>query len=124
MHALTEEDTRRAMQLRYDDTFSTVDDERSVAGHIRNGSKENILDKRTKILMVRISTVKLHLCFQRHTVGQSTLQTFVDGVTWRINKVVKKLKNEIVSRIGDGEVLCKHLEQSIILAFLRWCVQL
>ena len=74
--------------------------------------------------MIGICTIKFHLRLQGHTIGQSALQTFFNGISRRIDKVIQELENEIITRIGDREVLGEHLIQTVILAFLRWGFQL
>ena len=109
MYTLSEEYTGRAMQLRYHNTFSTINNKGTVSCHVRNGSEENILNKCTEILMIRVRTIQFHLCFQRYTISQPTFQTFINGITRRINIVIQELKNEIIARIGNRKVLCKDL---------------
>ena len=74
--------------------------------------------------MIRICTEQLHFCLQRHTVCQSALQTLLNGVTWRINEVIQELECEVITRVCYREVFIEHLIQTILLAFLRWRVQL
>jgi len=57
MNALTEEHTRRAMELSNDNTLGTVDHECAVICHVRNSTQEDILDERTKVLVIRIGTI-------------------------------------------------------------------
>ncbi|MPM20654.1 hypothetical protein SDC9_67090 [bioreactor metagenome] len=68
MTAGTEEYAGAAVQLRHNYAFSSVDDKGSFVGHIRNHSKINILSNGFEIFMLRIRTVELQFCFQRHTV--------------------------------------------------------
>ena len=112
------------MKLRHYDAFGTVDDKRAVRCHIWNRAKENVLNHGSEIFMIRVCTIKLQLGFQGYAICKSALETFVYAVTWRVDIVIQELKNEIVSCVGDREVFCKHLIQTVILAFLRWCVQL
>ena len=74
--------------------------------------------------MIRISTIQFQLSLQRHTICQTALQTLVDGVAGRVDIVIQELKNEVITRVGDREVLGEHLIQTVILAFLRRSVQL
>ena len=74
--------------------------------------------------MIRISTIQFQLSLQGYTIGQTTLQTFVNGVTGRVDIVIQELKDEIITCVGDREVLCEHLIQTVILAFLRRSIQL
>ena len=112
------------MQLRNNNTLCTIDNKSTIIRHVWNGTQEHVLDKGTKIFMIGICTIKFHLRLQGHTIGQSTLQTFFNGISRRIDKVIQELENEIITRIGDREVLGEHLIQTVILAFLRWGFQL
>ena len=112
------------MQLRYNNTFSTVDYKGAISCHIRYRAKENILNFRFKIFMVGVSTVEFEFSLQRYAISESTLQTLINGVAWRVDIVIQELKNEIITCVGDGEVLGEHLIQAVILAFLRRSIQL
>ena len=74
--------------------------------------------------MVGIGTVEFQLSLQGYAISQATLQTLVNGVTGRVDIVIQELKDEIVTCIGDREVLGEHLIQAVVLAFLRRSVQL
>ena len=76
MNTLTKENTWRTVQLRNNHTLSTIDDKCTITCHIRYCAKEHILNKCSKILMVWVGTVKLHLSLQRYTICQATLQAF------------------------------------------------
>ena len=112
------------MQLGNYHALSTVDNECTVACHVRNSTEEHVLDDGSEILVVGIGTKQLHLSLQRHTICKATLQTLVYGVTRRINIVIQELKNEVIASIGDREVLSEHLIQTVILAFFRRSFQL
>ena len=124
MHTLSEEHAGRTVKLRHDNSLGTVDDERTVARHIRNRAQENITRHRTKILVVGVSAVQFHLGLQGYAVSQAALQALVDRVTGRVDEVIQELKNEVITRVGDREVLGEHLIQTVILAFLRRSIQL
>ena len=74
--------------------------------------------------MVGICTIQLHLGLKGYAVCQSALKTLIYGITRRIDIVIQELKNEIISRIGDREILREYLIQTVILAFFRRSVQL
>ena len=112
------------MQLRYNHTLGSIDNKGTIGCHIRNRTQEHVLDRHGKIRMIRIRTIQFQLSLQRYTIGQTALQTFVNRVAGRVNIVIQELKNEIITRVGDREVLCEHLIQTVILAFLRRSVQL
>ncbi len=78
MSTLTEEHARRTVQLRYNHTLSTIYHKGAFLGHVRNRAQIHVLDLSVEILMIGVSTVKFELCFQRHAIGQTALQTFVD----------------------------------------------
>ena len=124
MHAVTEKYARRAVQLRYDNAFSAVDHECTLLRHVRNGAEVHILDRGIEIHVVRVGARQLQLRLQGHAVGQTPFQTFVDGVTRRINVIVEEFQHKIVARVRDGEILCEYLIQSLILALFRRSVQL
>ena len=105
MLALSEEHAGRAMQLRDHDTLSTIDDKGAVAGHIRYSAQEDIRDYGMEILMFRVGAIEFHLRLERHTVCEAALQALLDGISGRIDEIIKKLEHEIVPRVGDGEIL-------------------
>ena len=74
--------------------------------------------------MVRICAIQLHLGLQRYAIGQTAFKTLINRVARRVDIVVQELKNEIIARISDREVLGEHLIQTVVLTFFRWCVQL
>ena len=124
MNVLSEEHARRTVQLRYYNTLGSIDNESTIGGHIRNRAQEHILNHCAEVLMIRISTIQFQLSLQRYAIGQTTLKTLVNRVTRRVDIVIQELKNEVITRIGDREVLSEHLIQAVILAFLRRSVQL
>ena len=124
MDALTEEHTGRTVQLRNHDTLGTIDDERSVGRHVRNGAEEYVLNHCTKVLVVGISAIQFQLSLQGYAIGKSALQALVDSVAGRVDIVIQELKDEVITCIGDREVLSEHLIQTVVLAFLRRSVQL
>ena len=104
MHALSEEHARRTVQLGYNHTLSTIDNKRTIGRHIGDRAQEHVLDHRSEILMIRIRAIQFQLSLQRHTIGQTALQTLVDGVAGRVDIVIQELKNEVITRVGDREV--------------------
>ena len=112
------------MQLRYDNTLRSIDDERTVVRHVRYRAKKHVLNKCAKVLMVRVGTIQLHLRLEGYAVSQPALQALVNSITRRVDVVIQELKNEIVSRVGDREILGEYLIQTVILAFFGRCVQL
>ena len=114
MHALSEEHARRTVQLGYDDTLRTVDDERTAFGHIGNRTEVHILNDDTEIFVLVVRAVKLEFGFQGNAVRQPALQTLLDRVARRVDIVVDELQNEIVPGIRNGEILLKHLIQPLV----------
>ena len=124
MGALAEEHARRTVELRHYDTLGTVDNERAFLGHVRNLTEIDILENRGEILVVGVRTVKFQLRLQRHRIGKAVLQTLLDGVTRRIDVIVKELQNEVVAGIGYREVLGEHLIETLVVTFFRGSVKL
>ncbi len=91
MYTLTEEHTWGTVQLRNDNTFSTIDYESSLRSHIRDRTQINILDNCIEIFVVRVCTIKLQLSFQWYTVGQTAFNTIFDRILRRVDVVVQKL---------------------------------
>ena len=124
MSALSEEDARRTVELRDDDTHGSVDNKGSLLGHVGNLTEINILNNRGKVLVVRVGTIELKLCFEGHAVSQAMLKTLVDSVARRIDIIVEKFQHEIVARVGNGEVLGKYLIKPFVVALLGGSVEL
>ena len=114
VHALAEEHTRRTMQLGYDDTLRTIDDERTAFCHIGNRTEVHVLNDDTEILVLVVRAVKLELRLQRDTVRKAALEALLDRITRRVDIVVDELQNEIVPGIRNGEILLKHLVQPLV----------
>ena len=112
------------MKLANNHTFRAIDDEGTLIRHIGYGTKINILYHSGKILMVRIRAIEFQFCLERHTVCQSPFQAFCYAVLGRIDVVVQKLEDEIVARVCNREILGKHLIKTLVLAVLRWSVEL
>ena len=119
VHGCSEEDTRRTVKLRYDDTLGTVDDEGAFWGHIGDHTQIDRLLYSLELLVLRVIARKLQLSFQGDTIGQTTLDALLDGVARRVDVVVQKLKCEIVAGIRNGEVFLENLEKTLIQAVVR-----
>ncbi len=124
MHALAEENARRTMQLCHYYTFCSIDDKSTICRHVRNCSKEHVLNDRTEVLMVLIRAIKLHLSLQWDTISQAPLKALINRVTRRIYIIIEELKHKIIARVCNWEVLCEHLIQTVILTFLGRRVKL
>ncbi len=118
VHALAEENARRTMQLGYDDTLRTVDDERTAFGHVGNRPEVDVLHHDAEILMLVVRAIEFQLGFQRNTIRKSALEALLDRITRRVDVVVDELQNEVVPGVRDGEVLLKHLVEAFVLAVL------
>jgi hypothetical protein len=42
----------------------------------------------------------------------------------RVNVIVQELKDEVVARVGDGEILRKHFIEAFVFAILRGSIEL
>ena len=105
-------------------TLGTIDDESAVVCHVGYEAQEHVLHLSFKILVIRIGTVELELGLQWNTVSESFDEAFFYSISWRIDIVVKKFQYKVVAGVRDGEILAEHFVQSVVLALLRWCVQL
>ena len=124
MYTLTKKHTRRTVQLGNNHTFCPINNKRSFIRHIRNRSQEHILDNRIKVLMIRISTIQFQLGLQRYTISEPSLYTLIYAIARRINIIVQKFKDKVVSCIGNREVFSKYFIQSLVFTFLGRSVQL
>src|SRR5690606_37565367 len=78
---MLEEDARRTVQLRYDHTLRTVDDERAGVGHERNFAHVHFLlfdFLDGGLADFAIHQDQAHLGTQRRSIGQATQLTFFD----------------------------------------------
>ena len=107
------------MQLRNDDTLRTVDYERTSRGHIRDIAQVHILHLGVEILVLRVAARKAEFCLQRNFKSLSSLQTFLDGILWRIDEVVNELKLIVVARILNREDFLENLVKTLVLPVLR-----
>ena len=58
MDAGAKEYAGRTVQLRNDYALCTIDNKRTILGHIRDRTEENILDDGAEVLVVRVGTIK------------------------------------------------------------------
>lgn len=124
MLALRKEHARGAVQLGNNHPFCPIDDERSALGHIGDIAQEHFLLYGAEVFVVLIVAGKAQLGFEWDIVSQPPLYGFIHIVFGGVNRVINKLKYEVVSGIRDGEVLGKYLEKSLLLALFWWGVQL
>jgi hypothetical protein len=112
------------VQLRNDNALGSINNERAVVSHIRDGTQEYILDYRIKVLMLRVGAEEFEFCLQGHSIGQSSLQALFDAIARRIDVIIQEFQLEIVASVRNREILGEHLIQTIVLSLLRWRVQL
>ena len=110
------------MQLRNNDTLSSVDDKRTLVGHVRNGAEVHVLDRGSEILMVGVGAIELEFGLQRHTICETTIEALVDSVARWVDVVVKEFQHKVVSGVRDWEILRKHLIESLVFSLLSWCI--
>jgi hypothetical protein len=122
--ALTEEYAGRTVELRNDNAFSAVYNERTFVGHIRNRTEIDVLYFSRKILVIGIGTVKFEFGFEGDTIGKAAFQALRDRVSRRIDIVVEELEDEVVTSIGDREILGKNLIEAFVISFFRRSVEL
>ena len=102
------------MQLRHDNALGTVDNKGALGGHVRNHAKIDMLLYRLEVLVVRIFATQFHFGLQRNAVSKATLDTLLDGITGRINVIIKEFELEIISCVSDGEILFENFKQPLV----------
>ena len=112
MDALSEEDAWRAVQLRNDYAFGTVDDETTLLGHVRNHTEVNILHDSVEILVVWVVAREFECSLQGDLVRKSLLETLLNGVSGWVDAIVEEFESEIVPRVAYGEILIEDPEES------------
>ena len=88
MYRLTKEHARRTVQLRNNYTLGTVYDKRASWRHVRDISKEHILNDGLEIYVLLVITAQTEFGFQGNGVSKSALHTLVNGVAGRINEII------------------------------------
>ena len=124
VNTITEENAGRTVELRDNDTFGTIDDERTLVGHIRDRTEINILNSCVEILVIGVCAREFKFSLQRHKIGKTSLQAFINRISWGVNIIVKELEFEAVAGVFDGEIFCKHLIQALVLALFGRRVKL
>ena len=109
-----EEDTGGTVQLRDHDALSAIDDEGALRSHVGNHAQVHMLLEGLEIFVLRVFATQFHLGFQRHAVSQAALDALLDGIAGRIDVIIQEFEFEIVSRIGDGEILLEDFEQTFV----------
>ena len=110
VRARAKEHPGRTVELRDDDALSPIDDKRTRLRHVRDVAQEDILHYSAEVLVVGVGTRQLQLRLEGDAIGQTSAQAFLDSVLRRIDIVIEKFENEVITRISDREVL---IEDSI-----------
>ena len=74
--------------------------------------------------MFGVCAIEFQLGLQGHAVAQTSVQTFLNRITRRIDKVVDELKHEIVSCVGYWKYLLEYFEQPFVTPVLSSRVEL
>jgi hypothetical protein len=74
--------------------------------------------------MLRVIAGKAEFGLQRHAVGYSSFQAFIDGIFGGLDEIIQELKSVIVSCVFDREYLLKYLEQTFVASVIGSGVQL
>ena len=119
VHRCAEEYTRRAVQLTNDNALSTIDDKGAFRRHVRNSTQINIGNDGVEILMIGILATKTQFRFQRHTVGQTALDTLFDSVTRTINRIIQECQRKTVASILNREVFREYPKESLSTTLFR-----
>ncbi len=120
MDALPKENARRTVQLRHHHALGAVDHKRALGSHVGDGTQIHILYLGGKVLVIGVGAVELELGLEWHTVGEATVEAFIDSVARRVDEIVKKFKDKVIPRVRDGEILGKNFIESLVFSFLSW----
>src|SRR5258705_12853762 len=112
------------MQLGNNNPFSAIDNKRTSWRHVRNVTQEHILNDSLEVYMFLIITAKTKLCFERNSISQTSFHTLFDGITGRVDKIIKEFQHENVAGIRDRKIFFEHPEQTFNISFIRGCFQL
>src|SRR4030095_5701732 len=112
------------MQLGNNNPFSAIDNESTSRRHVRNVTQEHILNDCLEIDVFLIITAQTKFGFERNSISQSSFHTLFDGITGRIDKIIKELQHENVAGIRDRKIFFEHSEQTFNVSFIRSCFQL
>ena len=110
VRARAKEHPGRTVELRDDDALSPIDDKCTRLRHVRDVAQEDILHHGAEVLVVGVGTRQLQLRLEGDAIGQTSAQAFLDSVLRRIDIVIEKFENKVITRISDREVL---IEDSI-----------
>ena len=118
MHALVEENSGRAVKLRYYDSLRSVDDEGTGRGHVRDVAQIDVLYAGIEVLVLGIGAGKAEFGLKGDVIRQTPFKTFFDRILGRIDEIVDELQLVVVSCVFDRENLLEDLVQSLVLAVL------
>ena len=124
VHALVEENARRAVQLGNDDALGAVDHERAGRRHVGDVPQIDVLDAGVEILVVRVRAGQTEFRFQRNVVGKTALQALLDGILRGIDEIIDEFELVVVSRILNREDLLEYLVKAFVFPVLRRGLQL
>ena len=88
------------------------------------GKPRHVLINGLKVFIILVRARKSQFGFERHAEGQATFDALLDAVARSVDVIVEKFEDEIVSRVGDGEVFRENLVQAFILPIVRIGLQL
>ena len=103
------------VQLGNHNTLCAVDHEGAAGGHVGNHAQIDILIDGLKIFVILVGARKSQLGLERNAVGKAAFDALGNAVPGRIDIVIEKFEDEIVSCVGDGEVFGENLVQPFVL---------
>src|SRR5215831_6414498 len=106
------------MQLRYNHALSSIDHKRTSWRHVRNISKEHILNDGLEIHVLFVITAQAKLRFQRNCISKTTLHTLFNSVTRWVNEIIQEFQHENVACISDRKILAEYAEQTFNVTFV------
>src|SRR5690606_17933210 len=124
VEGLPEEYPGGTVQLGNDNAFGPVDHKGPTGGHIGDGTQIDVLHYGLKVLVLGIGTIEFQTGLQRHAVGKSTFDTFLDGISWWIYEIIQKLKHKLVSGIGNGKIFHEGIVETFIPPFVGFGLKL
>jgi hypothetical protein len=124
VHALVEEYAGAAVQLGYDDTFGSVDDERTGRCHIRDVAEIHVLNPGFETLVVGVGAGQAELGLQRNVVCETSIKTLFDRILGRIDEIVDKIEPVIVSGVFNRKNFLENLIESFVFPAVRGGLEL
>ncbi len=115
--------TRRTVQLRNDNAFSTIDDERTVIRHDRQIADHNvILDffLQLAIFAIFFKNLKREICMQRNRMRKPAFTALAKTILWNTEEVAFVLEREELLHVCDGENVLENAFQTYFETLLLW----